>query len=63
MKKSRFTDNQIIEMIKRVEAWLAVPELCWELGISSATACIAVKKVMWLHACPCQLYNAEYKRK
>lgn len=28
MKKSRFTDSQIIEAIKRVEAGLAVPELC-----------------------------------
>ena len=37
MKKSRFTDSQIIEAIKRVEAGLAVPELCRELGISTAT--------------------------
>lgn len=37
MKKSRFTDSQIIEAINRVEAGLAVPELCRELGISSAT--------------------------
>ena len=37
MKKSRFTDSQIIEAIKRVEVGLAVPELCRELGISSAT--------------------------
>lgn len=37
MKKSRFTDSQIIEAIKRVEAGLAVPELRRELGISSAT--------------------------
>ena len=37
MKKSRFTDSQIIESLKRVEAGLAVPELCRELGISTAT--------------------------
>lgn len=37
MKKSRFTDSQIIEAIKRVEAGLAVSELCREMGISSAT--------------------------
>ncbi|KCV12640.1 transposase, partial [Bordetella holmesii] len=37
MKKSKFTDSQIIEAIKRAEAGLAVPELCRELGISSAT--------------------------
>ena len=37
MKKSRFTDSQIIDALKRAEAGLAVPELCRELGISSAT--------------------------
>ena len=36
-KKSRFTDSQIAEALKRVEAGLAVPELCREMGISSAT--------------------------
>ena len=33
----RFTDSQIIDALKRVEAGLAVPELCRELGISTAT--------------------------
>ena len=37
MKKSRFTDSQIMEALKRAEAGLAVPEVCRELGISSAT--------------------------
>lgn len=37
MKKSKFSDSQIIEALKRVESGLAVPELCRELGISSAT--------------------------
>ena len=37
MKKSRFSDSQIVEALKRVESGLAVPELCRELGISSAT--------------------------
>ena len=37
MKRSKFPDSQIIEAIKRVEAGLAEPELCRELGISSAT--------------------------
>jgi putative transposase len=39
MKKSRFTDSQIMEALKRAEAGLAVPEVCSELGISSATFC------------------------
>ena len=37
MKKSRFTDSQIMAALKRVEAGLPVPEICRELGISSAT--------------------------
>ncbi|UQN12731.1 IS3 family transposase [Methylococcus capsulatus] len=37
MKKSKFSDSQIIEALKRVEAGLSVPELCRELGISTAT--------------------------
>jgi putative transposase len=37
MKKSKFTDSQIMEALKRVEAGLSVPEICRELGISSAT--------------------------
>jgi putative transposase len=36
MKKSRFTDTQIMEALKRAEAAIKVPGLCWELGISSA---------------------------
>ena len=37
MKKSKFSDSQIIEALKRVEGGLSVPELCRDLGISSAT--------------------------
>jgi putative transposase len=37
MKKSRFTDSQIMEALKRVEAGLPVPELCRDMGISTAT--------------------------
>ncbi len=37
MNKSKFSDSQIIDALKRVEGGLSVPELCRELGISSAT--------------------------
>ena len=37
MKKSRFTDSHTLDAIKRAEAWLAVPDLCWELGISTTS--------------------------
>jgi putative transposase len=36
MKKSRFTNSQIAEAFKRVEAGLLVPELCRETRVSSA---------------------------
>lgn len=37
MKKSRFTDPQIMSVLKQAEGGLSVPELCREHGISSAT--------------------------
>jgi putative transposase len=37
MKKSKFTDSQIMEALKRVEAGLTVSELCRDMGISAAT--------------------------
>lgn len=37
MKRSRFTDSQIMEALKRVESGLPVPELCRDLGVSTAT--------------------------
>lgn len=37
MKKSRFTDSQIIAVLKQAEVGAPIPELCREHGISSAT--------------------------
>jgi putative transposase len=37
MKKSRFTDPQIMSVLKQAEGGMAVPELCREHGISAAT--------------------------
>ena len=37
MKQSRFSDSQIIAILKQAEAGSPVPELCREHGISSAT--------------------------
>jgi len=37
MKQSRFSDSQIIAVLKQAEAGSPVPELCREHGISSAT--------------------------
>ena len=37
MKRSKFTDSQIMAALKRVEDGLPVPEICREVGISTAT--------------------------
>lgn len=37
MKKSRFTDSQIIGILKQGQAGTPVPDLCREHGMSSAT--------------------------
>ena len=37
MKTSRFTDSQIIAILKQAEGGSPVPELCREHGISNAT--------------------------
>ena len=37
MKISRFTDSQIMHILKQAEAGIAAPELCREHGMSSAT--------------------------
>jgi len=37
MKKSRFTDSQIMAVLKRSEGGESAPELCREMGISTAT--------------------------
>ncbi len=37
MKTSRFTDSQIIAVLRQAQAGTSVPELCREHGISSAT--------------------------
>ncbi len=37
MKKSRYTDSQIINILKQAEAGTPVPDLCREHGMSSAS--------------------------
>ena len=37
MKKSRYTDNQILSILKQNESGISVPDLCREHGMSSAT--------------------------
>ena len=37
MKKSKFSDSQIISILKQAESGTPVPDLCREHGISNAT--------------------------
>ena len=37
MKKSKFSDSQILAILKQAEGGMPIPELCREHGISSAT--------------------------
>lgn len=37
MKKSKFTDSQVISILNQAEAGTPVPDLCREHGISNAT--------------------------
>ena len=37
MKKSRFSDSQIMAILKQAESGIPVPELCREHGMSSAS--------------------------
>ena len=37
MKKSKFSDSQVLSILKQASAGLSVPDLCREHGISSAT--------------------------
>lgn len=37
MKKTRYTEEQIVEALKRVDQGLAVKDLCRDIGVSEAT--------------------------
>ena len=37
MNKSRFSDTQILTILKQAESGIPIPEICREHGISSAT--------------------------
>ena len=37
MKKSKFTDSQIMAALKKAETGVSPPDVCRQLGISSAT--------------------------
>ncbi|AKS21525.1 transposase [Xanthomonas campestris pv. campestris] len=40
MRKSKFTESQIVATLKQVEGGCQVKDVCRELGISGATYCV-----------------------
>ena len=51
MKKSKFSDSQIMDALKRVEAGLPVPELCREVGISQLLQQPVIVRDRFVHVC------------
>ena len=49
MKKSRFSDTQILSILKQAESRIPVPEICREHSISSVTFYNWRSK--WRHGC------------
>ena len=37
MKRSKISDSQILDPVKRVDAGIGVPDICCELGFSTST--------------------------
>ncbi len=37
MKKSRFTEVQVVQALQKHESWVSTGVLCWEMGIAPAT--------------------------
>ena len=50
MKKSRYSDSQIMAILRQADAGTPVPELCREHGMSSASFYKWRAKVRW-HGC------------
>lgn len=46
MKKSRFTEKQIVFALRQAELGKSVPEVCRKLGISDATLYVA-SEIRW----------------
>ena len=50
MRKSKLTDIQIMDALKRVEAGFEVPDICRELDISTATSTSGVPTMAeWMY--------------
>ena len=58
MKKSRYTDRQIISILKQNESGTVVADLCREHSMSQATLLQMALKI-WRHGC---VFNERSKR-
>ena len=48
MKRSKFSEEQIVYAIRQVESGTLVGDLCWQLGVSDATFYVWKKKYAYL---------------
>lgn len=50
MKKSRFNEHQIMQILKQAEGGIPVPELCRQHGMSSASFTSGAPSMAgWMH--------------
>lgn len=57
MRKSRFTELRIMAVLRQAESGVAVPELCRQHGISTASFCKWRSKYGGMDVGPCERHR------
>ncbi len=45
MKRSRYTEEQIIYALRQAESGITVSDVCWQMGVSEATLYLCEEEV------------------